>query len=57
MFTKTGGVLCYSDVVMGFKKISTDGIYDLIQISFYSNATGAKDPKARNYGGKKPVYK
>lgn len=56
-YARTGGIVVNSNVILGYKVISTSGLYDMIQISFYSNATGAKDPKARNFGGKKPVYK
>lgn len=55
-FERTGGVRIDSDVILGYKIIGHEGPFYQIQISFKPDATGAKDPQAKNYGGKKPVY-
>lgn len=59
MFERTGGIILSSSVILGIKVIKTPGTTDLVQIVFRSDATGGniKDPKALNYGGKKPVWK
>lgn len=56
VFTETGGVLCNSDVILGYKIIIKEGTSQLIQISFYRAPTQAKKKGYKNYGGKKPVY-
>lgn len=55
-FERTGGVKVNSNVIVGYKILATEGITNQVQITFYPNATGSKDPKGKNHGGKKPVY-
>lgn len=54
-FERTGGIVVNSNVVAGYKVIKSEGLWDLIQISFHPDTTGAKS--GRNKNGKKPVYK
>lgn len=60
MFAKTGGVLCDSDVIIGYKVLERTALKSLVMVSFYPDATGAKHETwngvaTKNFGGKKPV--
>lgn len=56
LFKKTGGTIIDSQVILGYKVIMNDGWENLIQLTFRPEAFKVKDPTAKNYGGKKPVY-
>lgn len=60
-FTKAGGVLCNSSVIMGYRILEKKVGMSLIQISFYPFMTKAKHEKwngrrTKNFYGKKPVF-